>query len=277
MLGEALTKILGELEHALRIDWSNTDEVDEANFEVIAARSLLLEVADLPHEKIPYQWRKDLPSLQAWVRAETDEHFGQVDLLPMRLKLLGLLFGSEAILELLREYIRHLDENFVTSVLRSFMQLRQLRPSLVNTSVSHDVVEAVLDRRFLPQKKHCHSACAGVFGTFGCTEDHVLQHKIIDTVLDMAKYWLGQRGRNEACLHECFWALNIVCATTGDAGSRLYDCEIIASSVLEDARYQWYEDAQWFHREEHKLLLEAKKLKVLVAPDRACDCLGMCS
>ena len=34
--------------------------------------------------------------------------------------------------------------------------------------------------------------------------------------------------------------------------------------VLDERYYQWYEDSQWFHTEEHKLVLEAKKLDALV-------------
>ena len=47
-LNAVLSKILAKLELALRINWSTTDEEDEASFEIVAARPLLLEVAALP-------------------------------------------------------------------------------------------------------------------------------------------------------------------------------------------------------------------------------------
>merc|ERR1712151_377812 len=106
VLDEALSKALAELEPALRIDWSNTDELDDVNVEVVAARSLLETIAETAEEIVPSQWHEHLPSLEAWVRAETDEHFGQIDQLPMRLKLIGVLFGSDIVLRLLQGYIR---------------------------------------------------------------------------------------------------------------------------------------------------------------------------
>jgi len=271
VVSDALSNILVELESALRIDWSDTDELADASHEVVLARSTLETVAELGRDKVPAEWRDGLVSLEAWVRAETDEHFGQVKQLPMRLKLIGLLFGAGTVLELLRGYIQNLDEDYVTSALRVLAELRQLR--LLEAAVSHAVVKAVIDDNFKPQKKHCHSACAGILGELlsGDTLDVVVLNRSIGIILETAEYWLNQYVQKTACLHECFWALNNICAGADASATRLpKQCDDIADKVLNNKFFLYYDSERYSDHEEHKLLLEARKLKAFVSVRSEC-------
>jgi hypothetical protein len=269
-LNEKLSKLLAELEPALQIDWSNIDEVDGASAKVVDSRSRLENFAELARGAAVNLLDHDLTSLDVWVRAETDEHFGQKSQSAMRLKLVGLLFGTEKIRELLSGYVSRLEENFVTSALRALMELRQLQPNLLGTAVSQAVVKMVTDNAFKPWTKHCHSACAGILGTLLCDHeaaaaaDVAILESGIRIITETFQHWLKQYGQRAACLHECLWALNRICVHADRSAKWLMDCcEEIATEVLHNKFYRWYEDKP--DCEEHKLLLEAGELQAWVA------------
>merc|ERR1712032_955595 len=100
----------------------------------------------------------------------------------------------------------------------------------------------------------------------GAAADVAILDRSIWTTLRIAKHWLGQYERKrEGCLHECFWALNVICAGAGVSTTWWMErCEEIADTVLSDRHYKWYEEEQFSYRKEHKLRSEAKKLKTLV-------------
>lgn len=281
---DSLNDVLDEVFRGLPLAslWSNYDDPQvRENRQLlckVAAQAMLAEDLDAQGtSRRAFAWEMDTTA--TWVEPAPNSDRHEVERrqrLEHRLILAGLLARGDTVTEPLFSAMSAValsgnwDEEFLAPALRALAGLKDL--GLCEPVLAQDVVRHMVEGRFKPWAKHCHSAWVGVLGAFTgellCT-DVGLVNSAVRIIVEGIGWWLPLYN-TDGVIHESLWALNAIfehaASRAPDLAARWADrCCAAAQQVLDKDYYRRF-DAQDPTFEASLVKREAGKLIDTLSP-----------